>query len=102
MGRRFGVGARPDSKGGRPESGFNAVAIARALVGQGEGYRNHAGLRGLTILDDLPNNCNYSDLCSDGDAIRLAAMLKGSGADDPNLLSCSLRGYYNSLVSLSQ
>ena len=62
----------------------------------------HSGLQGLTIPNDLPNNCNYSDLCSDGDAIKLAAMLKGSGADDPNLLSRTLRSYYNNPVSLLQ
>ena len=56
----------------------------------------------MTIPNDLPNNCNYSDLCSDGDAIKLAAMLKGSGADDPNLLSRTLRSYYNNPVSLLQ
>ena len=61
-----------------------------------------SGLQGLTIPNDLPNNCNYSDLCSDGDAIKLAAMLKGSGADDPNLLSRTLRSYYNNPVSLLQ
>ena len=56
----------------------------------------------MTIPNDLPNNCNYFDLCSDGDAIKLAAMLKGSGADDPNLLSRTLRSYYNNPVSLLQ
>lgn len=61
-----------------------------------------SGLQGLTIPNDLPNNCNYSDLCSDRDAIKLAAMLKGSGADDPNLLSRTLRSYYNNPVSLLQ
>lgn len=79
----------------------NIIAIARALVGQGDNYKNHTGLHGLTIPNDLPNNCNYSDLCSDGDAIKLAAMLEGSGADDPNLLSRTLRSYYNNPVSLS-
>ena len=82
--------------------GSNIIAIARALVGQGDNYKNHSGLQGLTIPNDLPNNCNYSDLCSDGDAIKLAAMLKGSGADDPNLLSRTLRSYYNNPVSLLQ
>lgn len=81
--------------------GSNIIAIARALVGQGDDYKNHAGLRGLAIPNDLPNNCNYSDLCSDGDAIKLAATLEGSRADDPNLLSRTLRGYYNNPVSLS-
>ena len=61
-----------------------------------------SGLQGLTIPNDLPNNCNYSDLCSDRDAIKLAAMLKGSGADDPNLLSRTLRSYYNNPISLLQ
>lgn len=82
--------------------GSNIVAVARALVGQGDNYMNHSGLQGLAIPNDLPNNCNYSDLCSDGDAIKLAAMLKGSGADDPNLLSRTLRSYYNNPVSLLQ
>lgn len=80
----------------------NAVAIARVLVSQGKNYTNHTRLQGLTNPNDLPNTCNYSDLCSDGDAIKLAAMLKGSGADDPNLLSPMLRSYYNNPVSLSQ
>ena len=31
-----------------------------------EGLLNHSDLQGLTIPNDLPNNCNYSDLCSDG------------------------------------
>ncbi|MCD4549153.1 glycoside hydrolase domain-containing protein [Schaalia sp. lx-260] len=82
--------------------GSNIIAIARALVGQGDNYKNHSGLQGLTIPNDLPNNCNYSDLCSDGDAIKLAAILKGSGPDDPNLLSRTLRSYYNNPVSLLQ
>lgn len=82
--------------------GSNIIAVARALVGQGDNYMNHSGLQGLTIPNDLPNSCNYSDLCSDGDAIKLAAMLKGSGADDPNLLSRTLRSYYNNPVSLLQ
>ena len=82
--------------------GSNIIAMARALVGQGDNYRSHPGLQGLIIPNDLPNNCNYSDLCSDGDAIKLAAMLKGSGADDTNLLSRTLRSCYNNPVSLSQ
>jgi len=64
------------------------------------GALNYNGTQGFIIPNDLPNSCNYSDLCSDGDAIKLAAMLKVSEADNPNLLSRTLRSYYNNPVSL--
>ena len=49
---------------------FNSACYRRTnkalLVIWREGLLNHSGLQGLTIPNDLPNNCNYSDLCSDG------------------------------------
>ena len=49
---------------------FNSVRYRRtnkALLSiWREGLLNHSGLQGSIIPNDLPNNCNYSDLCSDG------------------------------------
>lgn len=71
-------------------------------MGQGDNYKNHPGLQDLTIPNDLPNNCNYSDLRSDGDAIAIAEILKEPAGNHPNLLSRVLQSYYNNQVTLSR
>ncbi|MDK8098599.1 MAG: DUF1906 domain-containing protein [Winkia neuii] len=79
----------------------NLGKIATALVGQGGNYKNHTGLKGLKLPSNLPNNCNYSDLCSDADAIALASNLIAGNGDDPHLLSKTLRTYYSNPVKLA-
>lgn len=69
--------------------------VARALVGQKDDFTSHEGLRGLNLPSDLPNNCNYADLCSDGDAIAFARILESVGSGEAHSLSQAFRGYYN-------
>ncbi|MDO4413205.1 glycoside hydrolase domain-containing protein [Cutibacterium sp.] len=76
--------------------------IAKALVGQGDDYKSHEGLQGLKLPDVLRNNCNYSDLCSDGDAISFAAILEDAVNINTHLLSQTMRGYYYNPVVLSR
>lgn len=76
-----------------PTADVNAVAWA--LVGHKDDFTSHEGLRGLILPSDLPNNCNYSDLCSDGDAIAFARILESVGSGGAHTLSQTFRGYYN-------
>lgn len=67
------------------------------LVRQGDNYLSHAGLVGKITHkdgDQLANECNYSDLCSDGDAIVHARELPGQ-AQTGHTLSLYLLSYYN-------
>lgn len=77
-------------------------AVARALVGQKDDFTSHEGLRGLNLPGGLPNNCNYSDLCSDGDAIAFARILESVGSGEAHTLSRTFRGYYNNPPVLAE
>ena len=64
--------------------GANLDQVATALVGQGNDYRQHPGLKGLVLdkkndkgkWESVGNNCNRDDLCCDGDAIVIANTLE--------------------------
>ena len=64
--------------------GADLDQVATALVGQGNDYRQHPGLKGLVLdkknddgkWESVGNNCNRDDLCCDGDAIVIANTLE--------------------------
>lgn len=74
--------------------------IAHALVGKGDNYKEE--LKGMNLPDDLSNKCNYSDLCSDGDAIAAYWYLQNVSNGEDHTLSRWLRSYYNNSSSLSK
>lgn len=77
------------------------AGIAVALIGQGDDFKDNPPLSTLKLPSGLSNNCNYSDLCSDGDAIWLADTLEGQSNSNPNLLSQTLRLYYRNQVDVT-
>lgn len=87
----------------------NLDQVATALVGQGNDYRQHPGLKGLVLdkkndkgeWESVGNNCNRDDLCCDGDAIVIANTLENGNDDNTHLLSATLREYYNNSSKLA-
>ena len=87
----------------------NLDQVATALVGQGNDYRQHPGLKGLVLdkkndkgeWESIGNNCNRDDLCCDGDAIVIANTLENSDGSNAHLLSATLREYYNNSSKLA-
>ncbi|MDR6939435.1 glycoside hydrolase domain-containing protein [Arcanobacterium hippocoleae] len=87
----------------------NLDQVATALVGQGNDYRQHPGLKGLVLdkkndkgqWDSVGNNCNRDDLCCDGDAIIIANTLENGNDSNAHLLSATLREYYNNSSKLA-
>ena len=87
----------------------NLDQVATALVGQGNDYRQHPGLKGLVLdkkndkgeWESVGNNCNRDDLCCDGDAIVIANTLENGNDDNAHLLSATLREYYNNSSKLA-
>ncbi|MCG7303661.1 DUF1906 domain-containing protein, partial [Winkia sp. ACRQY] len=87
----------------------NLDQVATALVGQGNDYRQHPGLKGLVLdkkndkgkWESVGNNCNRDDLCCDGDAIVIANTLENSNDSNAHLLSATLREYYNNSSKLA-
>lgn len=77
------------------------AGITVALIGQGDDFKDNPPLSTLKLPSGLSNNCNYSDLCSDGDAIWLADTLEGQSNSNPNLLSQTLRLYYRNQVDVT-
>ncbi|MCU9968256.1 glycoside hydrolase domain-containing protein [Mobiluncus mulieris] len=83
--------------------------VARALVGQNDNYRQHPGLKGLTLdkkndegnWESVGNSCNRDDLCCDGDAILIGQTLENGADNNPHLLSQTLREYYNNSTLMS-
>lgn len=75
--------------------------IATALVGKGDDFKDVPPLSTLKLPSSLSNNCNYSDLCSDGDAIWFADVLESQVNYNPNLLSQTLRTYYRNRVDVA-
>ncbi|WP_249290365.1 hypothetical protein [Mobiluncus mulieris] len=83
--------------------------VARALVGQNDNYRQHPGLKGLTLdkkndegnWESVGNSCNRDDLCCDGDAILIGQTLENGADNNPHLLSQTLREYYNNPILMS-
>ncbi len=54
--------------------GADLAAVCEALVGQGDDYRSHPGIRNLVLGKEqggvwktIGNSCNRDDLCCDGD-----------------------------------
>ena len=89
--------------------GANLDQVATALVGQGNDYRQHPGLKGLVLdkkndkgkWESVGNNCNRDDLCCDGDAIVIANTLENGNDSNAHLLSATLREYYNNSSKLA-
>ncbi len=89
--------------------GANLDQVATALVGQGNDYRQHPGLKGLVLdkkndkgkWESVGNNCNRDDLCCDGDAIVIAKTLENGNDSNSHLLSATLREYYNNSSKLA-
>ena len=89
--------------------GANLDQVATALVGQGNDYRQHPGLKGLVLdkkndkgkWESVGNNCNRDDLCCDGDAIVIAKTLENGNDSNAHLLSATLREYYNNSSKLA-
>ena len=89
--------------------GANLDQVATALVGQGNDYRQHPGLKGLVLdkkndkgkWESVGNNCNRDDLCCDGDAIVIANTLENGNDSNAHLLSATLREYYNKSSKLA-
>ena len=87
----------------------NLDQVAAALVGQGNDYRQHPGLKGLVLdkkndkgeWESVGNNCNRDDLCCDGDAIVIANTLENGNDSNAHLLSATLREYYNNSSKLA-
>ena len=87
----------------------NLDQVATALVGQGNDYRQHPGLKGLVLdkkndkgeWESVGNNCNRDDLCCDGDAIVIANTLENGNDSNAHLLSATLREYYNNSSKLA-
>lgn len=67
--------------------------VARALIGAKNDWYAVEPLASLR-LDGVENECNYSDMCSDGDAIYLTGKLKAA-TPDTHLLSNTMLAYYN-------
>ena len=79
-----------------PDSSLQAAA--ESLVGHEEDYLQTPGLAGKITRkgdDAIRNTCNYSDLCSDGDAIALKHDINANDKKDPHALSKTIRIYYN-------
>ena len=87
----------------------NLDQVATALIGQGNDYRQHPGLKGLVLdkkndkgkWESVGNNCNRDDLCCDGDAIVIANTLENGNDSNAHLLSATLREYYNNSSKLA-
>ncbi|WP_368388642.1 glycoside hydrolase domain-containing protein [Schaalia turicensis] len=87
----------------------NLDQVAAALVGQGNDYRQHPGLKGLVLdkkndkgeWESVGNNCNRDDLCCDGDAVVIANTLENGNDSNSHLLSATLREYYNNSSKLA-
>ena len=87
----------------------NLDQVAAALVGQGNDYRQHPGLKGLVLdkkndkgeWESVGNNCNRDDLCCDGDAIVIANTLENGNDSNAHLLSATLRECYNNSSKLA-
>ena len=88
--------------------GADLAAVCEALVGQGDDYRPHPGIRNLVLGKEqggvwktIGNSCNRDDLCCDGDAIYFADKFQQSRGGDAHLLSSMMRAYYNDSSLLS-
>lgn len=88
--------------------GADLAAVCEALVGQGDDYRSHPGIRNLVLGKEqggvwktIGNSCNRDDLCCDGDAIYFADKFQQSRGGDAHLLSSMMRAYYNDSSLLS-
>ncbi|WP_126031528.1 hypothetical protein [Bifidobacterium castoris] len=73
--------------------------MARALIGAKDNWYAVEPLASLR-LTGVGNECNYSDMCSDGDAIYLTSKLKASTATT-HLLSDTMLAYYNNRSELA-
>lgn len=77
----------------------NVDTVARALIGAKDNWYAVEPLASLR-LTGVGNECNYSDMCSDGDAIYLTSKLKASTATT-HLLSDTMLAYYNNRSELA-
>lgn len=76
----------------------NIDAIANALIGAGDDWNAKELLASLN-LKGVGNECNFSDMCCDGDAIYLASKLNVN-SNNTHWLSNTLSDYYNDLSLL--
>lgn len=77
----------------------DADVVARALIGAKD---NWYAIKPLADMDlsGAANECNFSDMCSDGDAIRLVEILKGA-TESTHVLSDTMLAYYNNRSELA-
>lgn len=80
-------------------SSANADVVARALIGAKGNWSATPLLAGMS-LEGVRNECNYSDMCSDGDAIYLTNKIKVA-VKSTHLLSDTMLAYYNNRSELA-
>lgn len=73
--------------------------VAEAMIGAPDNnWKQHKNLQGLN-LEGVENDCNYSDLCSDGDAIVLSERILKMPQGD-QVLTNVLKSYYSDSKAL--
>lgn len=77
----------------------NTDTVARALIGAKDDWYTVEPLASMH-LDGVHNECNYSDMCSDGDAVYLTGKLKAA-TPTTHLLSDTMLVYYNNRSELA-
>lgn len=77
----------------------NVDTVARALIGAKDNWYTVEPLASMH-LDGVLNECNYSDMCSDGDAVYLTGKLKAA-APTTHLPSDTMLAYYNNRSELA-